>query len=526
MLQATVAPASTPLTVGFRIRRFAVVLGLLVGYAWYYVCRYSLNYVGPALAKEEGLDMSRIGLLVSVGQISVGFSKMGGSVCTADLSPTLCLVLGLVLTGASNVLAAMVPSFAGDSTGLVFTLGLMWGINGLWQGLGSPACARVLDAWCRPEERGTFWSVWNTSNNLGGALAPILVGLGMHRSGWRGGLCVAGMSAFAMAVGVAALVRDTPGKKGGDASAATKAASGKGAATGEASSQALASPLLEEDSVEQMRGWELFWWGCFRQRGVGRLAAANFLIYAVRATFISWFAFYILEGGRLGAAAAASLLSAFEVGGLFGSLASGVLSDGRAARHPDGPIVGIRVETSLLAVAGLLLPAVAAICVLPASAGPATFVPVLFCAGFGLYVAQSLTALCGLELVPRKAVGVSQGFLGLAAYVGAAAAGLPLGILIQGPMGWTAWHMSLLLSCLGVIAVLLPLRRVPSYGQRNAERLGLPPESVAPLKASEWPRARRVARLAAAASRRLGLGWLRRSPGQRGEGTLQRARRA
>jgi len=247
------------------------------------------------------------------------------------------------------------------------------------------------------------------------------------------------------------------------------------------------------------------------QRGVGQLACANFLIYAIRATFISWFAFYILQGGHLGAGAAASLLSAFEVGGLFGSLASGVLSDGRMLRQPDGPIVGIRVETSLMAVACMLLPAVAVLPLLPDTAGPLAYLPVLFCSGFGLYVAQALTALCGLELVPRRAIGVSQGFLGFAAYVGAASAGLPLGYLIEGPLGWTAWHASLLLGCLGVIAMLIPLRSLESYSQREAKQLGLPASEARPLRPNEWPRARRVARPAwwplMRSSRRPSLAW-------------------
>ncbi len=44
------------------------------------------------------------------------------------------------------------------------------------QGLGAPACARLLTVWYRSEERGTFWSLWTASNNVGGFLAPIIAG--------------------------------------------------------------------------------------------------------------------------------------------------------------------------------------------------------------------------------------------------------------------------------------------------------------------------------------------------------------
>jgi len=508
------AAAAPPWSWQFRLKRYSVVMGLLLGYAWYYVCRYSLNYVGPALCAQEGLDLRTVGMLTSMGQIAVGFSKMGASVVSADKSPSVCLVLGLALTGAFNCFAAWAPTLFSDVGGLVAVLGVVWTCNGLWQGLGSPSCARVLDNWCRPEERGTFWSVWNTSNNFGGAIAPLLVGFGLSLAGWRGGLWVAGLSALGMSGLVAVLVRDEPSCAEGIAALATPrkaaaatatvselpsapsggaASSGSPAAAGAAASSTASSAATDMASAgtgaedAKMSGWKLFWDGCLTRQGIPALACANFLIYGIRATFISWFVFYVVQGGQMHAGVAASLLSAFEVGGLCGSLASGPMSDYRMGRQKQGPIVGIRIETALMAVACSLFPAVLSLPFLPANAGPASYLPVLFFAGFGLYVVQSLTALCGLELCPRRAIGVSQGFLGMVAYVGAASTGLPLGILIQGRLGWNAWRGFLIVGCLGIFAVLLPLRTLPSYAQQEGT-------DAKPLRANEWPRARRVAR--------------------------------
>lgn len=47
------------------------------GYSWYYVCRLSLTYAAPAIVREEGLDLRRLGAILSCGQISIGFSKAG-----------------------------------------------------------------------------------------------------------------------------------------------------------------------------------------------------------------------------------------------------------------------------------------------------------------------------------------------------------------------------------------------------------------------------------------------------------------
>jgi len=221
-----------------------------------------------------------------------------------------------------------------------------------------------------------------------------------------------------------------------------------------------------------------------------RLACANFLIYTIRAGIVSWFAFFALHQGHVSAAVATSLVSAFELGGLFGSVAGGLVSDRRMQQNPSAPIVGLRLDTVSIAVAAVLTPAVLALCLLPDAAGAISYSVILFAAGFGLYVAQALAALCGMELVPRRAIGVSQGFLGWTAYFGASCAGLPLGLLIQGAAGWNAWRFTLVLCCIGVLAMIVPLRKMPSRIQRFAGRNG----NVVPVKgvsAQEWPRSRR-----------------------------------
>lgn len=53
------------------------------------------------------------------------------------------------------------------------------------QGLGAPACARILTSWYPDKERGTFWGFWVASNNIGGVAAPILAGTAATMYGWR-----------------------------------------------------------------------------------------------------------------------------------------------------------------------------------------------------------------------------------------------------------------------------------------------------------------------------------------------------
>lgn len=53
------------------------------------------------------------------------------------------------------------------------------------QGLGAPACARILTSWYPDKERGTLWGFWVASNNIGGVAAPILAGTAATMYGWR-----------------------------------------------------------------------------------------------------------------------------------------------------------------------------------------------------------------------------------------------------------------------------------------------------------------------------------------------------
>jgi len=82
--------------------------------------------------------------------------------------------------------------------------------------------------------------------------------------------------------------------------------------------------------------------------------------------------------------------------------------------------------------------------------------------GFFLYGPQMLIGLCGAEIVGRRSVGASEGFLGWIAYLGAANAGVPLSLLVQ-QYGWDAFFGALLSSCLVAVLLLLPLiRQKPS----------------------------------------------------------------
>ena len=100
------------------------------------------------------------------------------------------------------------------------------------------------------------------------------------------------------------------------------------------------------------------------------------------------------------------------------------------------------------------------------SGWPVTQSIIVFMIGFFLYGPQMLIGLCGAEIVGRRSVGASEGFLGWIAYLGAANAGVPLSLLVQ-QYGWDAFFTALLSACALATFLLAPLVDAKSYLQRK-----------------------------------------------------------
>ena len=211
-------------------------------------------------------------------------------------------------------------------------------------------------------------------------------------------------------------------------------------------------------------------------RHIWLLAIAYFFVYVIRQGVTSWFVFYLKERGAANPAVA---VSGLELGGLVGSLSSGVISDALLLRNearserdpglePRGNL-GLRV---LVVVSYTLLTAVflAAFATAPATASPALLWLLVSGVGFALYGPQMLIGLCGAEAVPRHAVSAALGFLGWVSYLGAANAGVPLAALVQSK-GWEAYFGALAACCGIVVLLMLPMALAPSWSQRERARV-------------------------------------------------------
>eukprot|EP00898_Chlorokybus_atmophyticus_P006402 jgi/Chlat1/6763/Chrsp50S06484 len=432
---------------GFKAERLKVFASIVIGYSCYYITRNSLTFTAPAMVASPDLklDITSIGVITSIFPMFYGFSKFLSGVISQKVSSRLMLAGGLFLTGAINA-----------GFGLGSTLGwfsVFWAMNGLLQGFGAPSCAKILTSWFATKERGTYWGMWNIAHNLGGFSAPIIAGTCAKRYGWRWGMWTPGLIGLVVGTLLLFFTKDSPESAGYPPVEHVMAKNKDG--------------TKAKDPEDDLSLLQNLWQNVLSNPYIWGLALTYFCIYLIRQGITSWSVFYLIDQkGVPDAASAAVRVSGLELGGLTGSLVAGFLSDKLAANSKSGT-VGKRLQVVMAYTVGIAA-MLAAFWAVPASAWGLQ-IAIVFMIGFFLYGPQMLIGLCGAELVGRKSVGASEGFLGWVAYLGAANAGVPLSIIVKN-YGWPAFFKTLFGACGVALLLLAPMTNAKSFVEREAAK--------------------------------------------------------
>lgn len=454
------AAAAAPYSADFVRRRLLVFAGIVIGYTTFYLTRGSLTYSAPAMVADPalGFNLTHIGTMTSIFPMAYGVSKFAAGVLSTGVSARLLLGLGLMATAAVNI------GFGASSSMMLFCT--LWGLNGMLQGVGAPACATILTRWFAAKERGTYWGMWNIAHNLGGFLAPVIVGGCAKAFGWRWGMFTPGLIGLSVGLLVLAAVRDKPADLGFPPVDAPAAAAVK-----QDTKQDVAKPQQQQEDKQKQQqsgGMLAALKSVAKLPSIWALAFTYFFIYVVRAGVTNWMVFYLMaEKGAADAGTAALTVSGLELGGLAGSTVAGLLSDRAIRGAKDGSgLVGKRIQVVMgytVAMAGALL----ALQAVPAEAKVLQWLAIA-ALGFSIYGPQMLIGLSGAELVSPTAVGASQGILGWIAYLGAANAGIPIAHVVQSH-GWAGFFTAMLGACGVALLLLATVANAQSYGQRQAK---------------------------------------------------------
>jgi MFS transporter, OPA family, sugar phosphate sensor protein UhpC len=398
------------------------------------------------MQKSLGLSLTDIGIITSVFPSVYGVAKLFGGVVADVNSPRVVFSGGLMAIAACNALFALggsVPYFA-----------FFWAANGIVSSIGFPACARMLSSWFSSTERGFYWGILNVSLNIGGFISPILVGSAASAFGWRFGMI--GPASIAAICGICSYlaIRDTPA----DAGLVRRPESDKSNSIkhdGTSNKFTSAVATFRRQLID----------GVLTVPPVWNLAMGYFFVYIIRQALTSWTIFYFLDAKGVASVAEAALrVSGLELGGFIGSVSSGWLSDKLIQSNNSAGAVGQRVKVAILYL-GITAFMLIAFYFVPVTAALLPFQWLVFAAlGAGLYGPQLLIGLSGAECVAPSCAGTSNGFLGTAAYTGAALAGLPLTFVVR-HLGWNAFFGVLLACCVSTAAVIMPLTTTRSFEQ-------------------------------------------------------------
>ena len=145
-----------------------VLVSSIIGYATFYFVRKNLSIAMPFLEKGLGIQKTQLGLFLTMHGLLYGVSKFANGFLGDRANARVLMVSGLAMSAILNVL------FGFNST--VIALGIIWTLNGWFQGMGFPPCARLLTNWFSPKQLATKMSIWNMSHPIGGGLIVILCG--------------------------------------------------------------------------------------------------------------------------------------------------------------------------------------------------------------------------------------------------------------------------------------------------------------------------------------------------------------
>ena len=380
----------------FKYWQTRTIIASMIGYALFYFVRKNLSIAMPAMQEDLGITKGDLGLFLTLHGLLYGVSKFANGFIGDRVNARYFMVTGLVLSAVCNIL------FGFSSAVLVF--GVVWMLNGWFQGMGFPPCARLLTHWIPPTQLATKMSIWNTSHSIGAGLVVIVCGY-IVSLGWRWCFWFPSIIALVGAVGLWFALRDTPHSVG------LPGLNQKGA--GEA----------KEESSKEFKAFVRK--HVFGNPTIWVLAFANFFVYIVRYAVLDWGPTLLGEWKGISIQHAGWMVAAFEISGILGMLTAGWATDRFfGGRGPRVCVLCMALATVFIALFwGLQEPSMwLATCLLGA-------------AGFCIYGPQALVGIAAANIATKKAAATAVGFTGLFGYASTLVSGWGLGLLAQ-HYGW------------------------------------------------------------------------------------------
>ncbi len=401
----------------WRLRMF---YSCFIGYTVFYLCKKNIAVALPGLSDEFGYSNTELGLIGSSLYLTYGIGKFVNGVLADGSDVRKFLPTALIMTAIANLCFALSAVFItpGEftffglptNTILLWLFVFFWGASGWFQSAGFPSIAKTLTYWYSNSERGTKWSLWSCSHQVGTFLSVIVSGALVQHFGWRMAFFAPATLAILVAIWLIDRLRDRP--------------------------QSLGLPDVEtyrEEVVVKKDGkcetddrtyLQVIKESVLCNKTIWLLAIAYIFVYVIRFGAEDWMVKYLSEDKGNSLELAAQKLSALPLFGIAGTICAGLISDKlfKGKRAPVNLIYLIGVLTMVILLK--INPFGALDFVIIGLLGAFTYGPQMMIGG-----------LCAIESSSKKVASAVTGLMGTFGYLGAVLSATGTGYMVD-KFGW------------------------------------------------------------------------------------------
>ena len=389
----------------YRRLRSRTFWGVTLAYTLYYVCRMTLGVVKQPLIDGGVLTAGQLGIIGSAFYFVYAVGKFTNGFIADYCNIRRFMAVGIGISAVVNLILGVLGLLRGPlalgSMFVLLTFAVLWGVNGWMQSMGSPPGTISLSRWYPLSRRGTMYSIFSSTPQLGKAVSMIMTGFIVAAAGWQWGFLAAAVAGF---IGLAVsliFIADTPESEG--------------------------LPSVQELSGEEVRPMdkrptrELQKW-VFRHPGIWVIAISTAFLYITQHAVSDWGVLFLQKQKGFSLERAAQIIGLAEIFGVAGNLSAGWLSDVAFRGNRVRPVVlsGILAVLSLFAF-------------LFGQGGFGANMAFVAVFSFAFSVVFCIVAgLMALDFVPRRATGAALGIVGISSYAAAGVQSVASGFLIQG----------------------------------------------------------------------------------------------
>ncbi|MCR4843819.1 MAG: MFS transporter [Bacteroidales bacterium] len=383
----------------YRRLRSRTFWGVTVAYTLYYVCRMTLGVVKQPLIDGGVLTAGQLGIIGSAFYFVYALGKFLNGFIADYCNIRRFMAVGVGISALVNLLLGMTGLWSWPAGLMMAAFSILWGMNGWVQSMGSPPGTISLSRWFPLKSRGTMYSIFSSTPQLGKSVSMIMTGFIVAAAGWQWGFLAAAVAGVIGLVVALAFISDTPESEG---LPSVEELSGE--------------PVQEKKPTSELQKW------VFKHPGIWVIAISTAFLYITQHAVSDWGVLFLQKQKDFNLERATQVIGLAEVFGVAGNLAAGWLSDVLFRGNRVRPVV-IAGIMAVLSLAGFLF--------LGGGFGLNMAFVAVFSCSFSV-VFCIVAGLMALDFVPRRATGAALGIVGISSYVAAGLQSVASGFLIDG----------------------------------------------------------------------------------------------